>query len=208
MWAACDCGYTLNSTTDPDASYALFTELLETDFLHLYTLPDSISESPSHAVGWAPQAYNVSPSAARGPFGKSAEVENVVVNPLNKTTDWGGEGWAGGPPGLQIWVRGAGNLRDYVGSDQSEGGKMVRIGEIDSLREDVRYGTFRIGMKMSEEAGTCAAFFWVSLGFTLREQQPGTAICVLTVPSTATTQVNWTSNSCHDSPMLRMAAPR
>jgi beta-glucanase (GH16 family) len=39
---------------------------------------------------------------------------------------------------------------------------MVRSGEIDSLRRDMRYGSFRVGMKMSDVPGTCAAFFWVS----------------------------------------------
>lgn len=68
----------------------------------------------------------------------------------------------GGPPGLQLWVRGVNNLSDYVATDPSERGKMVRVAEIDSLRDDIRYGSFRIGMKMAEVEGTCAAFFWVS----------------------------------------------
>lgn len=40
---------------------------------------------------------------------------------------------------------------------------MVRSGEIDSLRRDMRYRSFRVAMKMSDVAGICAAFFWVSL---------------------------------------------
>ncbi|KAF1345913.1 concanavalin A-like lectin/glucanase domain-containing protein, partial [Delphinella strobiligena] len=159
--ASCECGYTLNSTTDQNSSYSLFTDLLETDFLHLYTLPDSIGVPVSKQIGWAPQAYNVSPVAARGPYGKSAEVGNVVLNPLNETYDWGGvEGRNGGDPGLQIWVRGVHNTSDWSIPGSDAEGQMVRIGEIDSLRQDVRYGSFRIGMKMATVEGTCAAFFW------------------------------------------------
>ena len=114
-------------------------------------------------MGWAPQAYNVSPSAARGPYGKASEVGNVVLNPLNSTTTWGGqEGVGGGAPGLQLWVRGVNNLSDYVVTSPAQRGKMIRVGEINSLRRDFRYGSFRIGMKMAEVEGTCAAFFWVS----------------------------------------------
>lgn len=161
--ASCECGYTLNSTTEPNTSYTLFTDLLETDFLHLYTLPDSISVPASKQIGWAPQAYNVSPVAARGPYGKSAEVGNVVLNPLNDTYDWGGvEGKNGGDPGLQIWVRGVSNTSEWSTPGSDVEGQMVRMGEIDSLRQDVRYGSFRIGMKMAAVEGTCAAFFWVS----------------------------------------------
>lgn len=163
--ASCECGYTIGSTETNNAnrSFALFTDLLESDFLHLYTLPTSVSSSDSKAVGWTPQAYNISPTAARGPYGKSAEVDNVVLNPLNSTYDWGGqEGVNGGAPGLQLWVRGVANLSDYVDTDIAERGKMVRVSEIDSLRTDVRYGSFRIGMKMAAIEGTCAAFFWVS----------------------------------------------
>lgn len=88
----------------------------------------------------------------------------MVLNPLNSTFDWGGkDGMRGGPPGLQLWVRGVDNLSDYVAIDPAERGKMVRVAEIDSMRTDMRYGSFRIGMKMAEMEGTCAAFFWVSL---------------------------------------------
>jgi hypothetical protein len=110
----------------------------------------------SEDVGWAVQAYNNSPSSARGPYGKAAEIHNVVLNPLASREDWTGEGKLGGAPGLQIWVRGQQNLLGPVGD------QMVRSGEIDSLRRDMRYGSFRVGMKMSDVPGTCAAFFWVS----------------------------------------------
>jgi hypothetical protein len=151
----CACGYTVNSTNSSNP-FAPFTDFLETDFLHLYNLPDSIDVPASEDVGWAVQAYNNSPSSARGPYGKAAEIHNVVLNPLASREDWTGEGKLGGAPGLQIWVRGQKNLLGPVGD------QMVRSGEIDSLRQDMRYGSFRVGMKMSDVPGTCAAFFWVS----------------------------------------------
>lgn len=167
---SCTCGYTLNSSilTTSNGTYALYTDLLETDFLHLYSIPTSIDDPPSQAVGWTPQAYNVSPSAARGPYGKSAEVGNVVLNPLNNTYTWGREqGMRGGDPGLQIWVRGQSNLSQLVNANGVVQGEMIRGGEIDSIRRDVRYGSFRVGMKMADMEGTCAAFFWVSSSFFL-----------------------------------------
>jgi beta-glucanase (GH16 family) len=106
-------------------------------------------------VGWAVQAYNISPRIARGPYGKSAELENVVLNPLPTRNDWTGEGILGGAPGLQLWVRSQQDLLAVAGD------QMVRVGEIDSMRQDMRYGSFRVGMKMSDIPGTCAAFFWV-----------------------------------------------
>lgn len=113
---SCECGYTVNSTNG-SSPFALFTDFLETDFLHLY---------------------------------------NLVLNPLLSRKDWTGDEKLGGAPGLQLWVRGQ---QDFLGP---VGDQMVRSGEIDSLRRDMRYGSFRVGMKMSEVAGTCAAFFWVS----------------------------------------------
>ncbi|CAD0106271.1 unnamed protein product [Aureobasidium uvarum] len=152
----CECGYTVNATNG-SSPYALFTDLLETDFLHLYNLPDSIDIPASEAVGWAVQAYNVTLSAARGPYGKAAEIDNVVLNPLPSRKAWGGDGQLGGAPGLQVWVR---SQQDLLGP---AGDQMIRSGEIDSLRRDMRYGSFRVGMRMSNVSGTCAAFFWVSV---------------------------------------------
>ncbi|KAI5260804.1 concanavalin A-like lectin/glucanase [Aureobasidium subglaciale] len=149
----CECGYTVNAT-NTSSPFALFTDLLETDFLHLYNLPNSVDIPESEAVGWAVQAYNNTPTTARGPFGKAAEIDNVVLNPLSSRKDWAGEGALGGAPGLQVWVRSQQDLLGPVGS------QMVRMGEINSLRRDMRYGSFRVGMKMSGVKGTCAAFFW------------------------------------------------
>jgi len=138
--AACECGYSVNSTTDP--SYAVFTELVENDFLHT-------SVSDLHTVGWAPQVYNVTAQNARGPFGKSMELENVVTNPLKDSKAWSGEAKLGGDAGLQLWVRG-----------QHQDG-YVSGAEVVSLRNDSLLGSFRVGMKLSNSSGTCGAFFFV-----------------------------------------------
>ena len=56
-----------------------------------------------------------------------------------------------------MWVRGEQDLLSDAGN------QLIRVGEINSLRRDMRYGSFRVGMHMSQIVGTCAAFFWVSL---------------------------------------------
>ena len=138
--ATCDCGYSVNSTSA--LPNAVFTELLESDFLHL--------ENISSNDGWIPQAYNVSAIAARGPLGKSASLANVAANPISNQFDWGGVGAKGGDPGLQLWARAV--IEDG----------MIGMGEITTERRDVMYGSIRVGMKVSNITGTCAAFFWVS----------------------------------------------
>jgi len=120
--ADCRCGYTVNSTSSGD--YALFTNRLSTDFTQ--TLD-----------GWIPQAYNVTPSAARGPCGKVTEVGNVIQN---------------SDTGLELWVRSTPLTID--------GGRDVPIAEIVSSREDILDRSFRVGMQTTKVNGTCGAFFW------------------------------------------------
>ena len=148
--AACECGYTLNSTTA-----TLYTHLLETDFLHLSSFKSSAS--PLNGSDWLPQEYTVSSALARGPYGKNASVDNVRLNPLKNAQDWSGEGVNGGEAGLEVFVR-------KLGEGVKEGG-LVGMGELASSRVDMLFGTFRVGMKLSAVSGTCGAFFWVSAGF-------------------------------------------
>jgi len=135
----CECGYSVNSTTSD--SHAVFTDLLETDFLHL--------QDTTWASGWIVQEYNISSNVSRGPFGKQAQAANVVANPLQDYWSWTGASKHGGDAGLQIWVRG----------DRSD--DVVRMGEIAMKRTDAWYGSFRVAMKMTGVPGTCGAFFWV-----------------------------------------------
>ena len=132
--ADCECGYTVNST--------IYTDLIETDFLHL----NNINES-----GWLPQEYNVSPQDARGPFGKQAQIKNVVTNPLKNKDDWSGDGINGGGAGVQLYVR---------GGEPPKGGS-VPMAEMSTNRTDILYGSFRAGIQLTATNGTCGAFFWV-----------------------------------------------
>ena len=68
--ADCECGYTVNGT--------LYTDLLESDFLHLPNI--------TLDTDWQPQNYTVSAADARGPYGKNASLSNVVSNPLRTIT--------------------------------------------------------------------------------------------------------------------------
>ncbi|KAF1981252.1 glycoside hydrolase family 16 protein [Aulographum hederae CBS 113979] len=141
--AACECGYSINATTTP--THQTYSDLLETDWLHTYNLTKS-------SIGWRPQEYNVTPSAARGPFGKAARVANVVVNPVADEEAWTGTTTlGGGDPGLQVWVR-----RGLEG----ERGDMVGMGEIAAERTDMLFGSYRVAMKMNGVPGTCGAIFW------------------------------------------------
>lgn len=138
--AACECGYSLNKTSD--ASYAVFTELMENDFLHASTTNFT-------SLGWQPQIYNVTAKAARGPFGKDMELTNIVTNPLKDSNAWSGDAEHGGDAGLELWVRG----------DHGDG--LVSGAEMATRRADALLGSFRVGMKLSNSSGTCGAFFYV-----------------------------------------------
>jgi hypothetical protein len=91
----------------------------------------------------------VSSPESRGPFGKQFVVENIETNALKDGKAWTGESDHGGDAGLQLWVRG----------DHSNG--YVSGSELVSVREDCRYGSYRIGMKLAGAKGTCGAFFYV-----------------------------------------------
>ncbi|KAI9718450.1 MAG: hypothetical protein M1812_004171 [Candelaria pacifica] len=94
--ADCECGYSVNATTSPH--YNVFTDLIESNFLHI----DDIKAD----TDWQRQAYNVSAADSRGPYGKLAEVDNVVSNPLKDKNGFSGASTLGGDPGLQLFVRG------------------------------------------------------------------------------------------------------
>lgn len=123
--ADCACGYTVNKTHEPDS--ATFTDLLESDFLHTY----DFSPSTARDMGWVVQEYNQTNSS--GPFGMAKRAENVIVNPIERIWDWGGDGVNGGDPGLQLWVRG-----EVVEGEDGVG--YVPTAEIVSERDDILYG--------------------------------------------------------------------
>ena len=119
--AECACGYSTGSAN----GYALFTDLLETDFLHV----KDITYNDTHDIGWIPQDYNT--SATDGPYGMAKESNNLVPNYIDNKWDYGGPGIVGIDPGLQLWVRST--LIEY------EGDKLVPSAEIVTQREDILY---------------------------------------------------------------------
>jgi hypothetical protein len=165
--AACECGYSINKTSD--TSHAVFTELLENDFLHTST-------EDFNKIGWQAQVYNVSSKNARGPFGKSMDMENIVTNPLKDSKAWAGDAEHGGDAGVELWVRG----------DHGDG--FVSSSELVTMRNDSLYGSFRVGMKLSNSSGTCGAFFFVRSLESLMQSPANN-------PSTTTTRRKSTSNS-------------
>lgn len=121
-------------------SPVLFTHMLETNF----TSMKELSGTPE----WIKQQFNVSAQAGRGKFGKSFLPENVFLWP---------------------------EADDLQGSAQSQGSLALRVGsqitsfnsitaaEVDTSRMDMLWGSYRATMKLSQVAGTCAAFFWVRI---------------------------------------------
>ena len=95
------------------------------------------------------QEFNLTAKRARGDFGEMFVVNNVY-------TDLGRDGDRNenneGDAGLQLVVQ----------TSPVDG--MVPVAEIDSSRVDLRWGSFRAGIKVPDVPGTCAAFFWVQRG--------------------------------------------
>lgn len=134
--ADCACGYTVNKTSDD--VYTVFTDMIETDFLHTY----DFENNTAHSIGWMPQTYNQSDSS--GPFGMAKMADNVVTNPLMSIWDWGGEGLDGGDPGLQLWVK--------TDTLRGDGLWYVPTAEIVSERDDILYGKLLPAYPRSSEA--------------------------------------------------------
>ncbi|KXL48288.1 MAG: glycoside hydrolase family 16 protein [Acidomyces sp. 'richmondensis'] len=144
--ADCECGHTINSTVR-------FMESLETTFSQ--TTNTSVTWSSEAGIPWRAQQYNVTPAAARGPYGKAAELRNVIVS----------------EDGLQLWVRSQ-LLDDGIA-------QLVPMAEVVTARNDMLYGSFRVGMKTTSVNGTCGAFFFyhnnseeIDMEFLSREQRP------------------------------------
>lgn len=140
--ADCECGYSVNKTTDE--SYAVFTDLLESDFTTLTNITID--------TDWVIQSWEVNKQASRGPYGRRTEPRNVISNPA-KDGNVSAEGIYGGQAGLELYVRKLGSDKDHIS-----------VAEVDSKRTDMRYGSFRAGIKATDIDGTCGAFFWY--GFT------------------------------------------
>ena|ERR1700761_740481 len=84
--------------------------------------------------GWQLQEYAIPAYPEKDqPFARETTRDNVILT----------------KEGVQLVVRPAND-------------RVVPGAELVTPRADMRYGSFRVGMKGSSVSGTCAAFFWVS----------------------------------------------
>ncbi|KAI0166560.1 glycoside hydrolase, family 16 [Xylariaceae sp. FL1272] len=136
----CECGYSIGN--DTNGAPIIFTDLTETDFVHVDITTDGRGKL------WSPQGYNRSSEVARGPYGESYAVGNVLSNVIQDPNVFSGSGNLGSDAGLRLVVRG--ETHD----------DMVSVAETATTELDYFYGTFRVGMKTTDVPGTCSAFFW------------------------------------------------
>jgi beta-glucanase (GH16 family) len=71
---------------------------------------------------------------------------------------WSGPGTKGSDPGVQLIVSG---VSDGGFSQSGIGYGYIAGAQMNSVRQDLRYGTFRALMKLPSVNGTCSSFFWV-----------------------------------------------
>lgn len=137
----CECGFSVNTTSTNH--YGLFTNIVETDFLHA----TNVTYSGVGSTGWMPQVYNVTAEQSRGEYGRLNNLSTIVTSPLS-AGEWSGQPANGpGDPGLQLWVR----------SEVEDG--LVPTAELALQDDDILYGSFRVAMKVPRINGTCSAFF-------------------------------------------------
>ncbi|KAL8811932.1 MAG: hypothetical protein Q9223_007416 [Gallowayella weberi] len=75
------------------------------------------------------------------PHNMQYKLENVIPNPKSKSS---------GDPGLQLYVRGP-----------TADNAPVSAAELMTTRGDMHYGSYRVALKYSREAGTCGSMFWM-----------------------------------------------
>ncbi|KAF9875647.1 hypothetical protein CkaCkLH20_07028 [Colletotrichum karsti] len=151
--AACECGYAANIT----GTVEIFTDLIETDFTRVRDIQNN--------TDWARQEFNKTNSNARGPLGENFTPTNVAS--VHQGSSSFGLSSTKTDAGLQLLVE----------SSTRDG--LVPGAEIDTVRNDLQYGSFRAMMKVPDVAGTCAAFFWyyndtqeIDMEFLTREFNP------------------------------------
>ncbi|KAI1505516.1 glycoside hydrolase family 16 protein [Biscogniauxia marginata] len=143
VWADCECGYSI--TTGSDNTQHVFTDLLESDFVHLDVTGDTTEYGK---YGWAPQVFNVSMRAARGTYGQAFVAGDETSSNTADNNVFTGPGSKGGDAGLQLTVKS--EILD----------NMVQSSELATTDLSYFYGTFRAGIKVTDISGTCSAFFW------------------------------------------------
>ncbi|KAF3031289.1 hypothetical protein E8E12_001111 [Didymella heteroderae] len=101
---------------------------------------------------WKIKNLRLDYNPGNGRFGRIVEERNVILNPARDPSV------APDGPSLQGTDIDAG-LQLIVRSELAEG-NLVSSGQIQSIREDVRFGSFRAYMRSTPIDGTCAASFW------------------------------------------------
>lgn len=144
--AGCECGYriTRSDNTPLQSTTLLYTDAVETNFREIHNL----SQFQDWKIKFV--RFNYVPDSGR--FGKRVEATNIVPNPVRDVgAGWNGPSTQGAnvDAGLQLIVR------STLSKDQE-----VSTGQIQSTREDVRFGSFRAYMRTAPINGTCAAHFW------------------------------------------------
>ncbi|KUJ09920.1 glycoside hydrolase family 16 protein [Mollisia scopiformis] len=139
--AFCECGYATSISVNGTLTSYVFTDLIESDFVHIQDVASD--------TDWSRQNYSVTALAARGPYGMQFSLDNIVSNPLPNASTWSGPGTKGADPGVQLQVSGGVPKDGYIVGAQ-----------MNSNRQDLRYGTFRALMKLPSVNGTCSSFFW------------------------------------------------
>ncbi|KAK9794255.1 putative GH16 domain-containing protein [Seiridium cardinale] len=141
--ADCECGYSI--TTGDDLSTELFTDILESDFVHIdYTRSDNKKKI------WATQVYKTNATAARSVYGEWFTTSNVEGNTIADMDTWTEDGPDRRDAGLEL----------RVGSVVADG--MVQNGQVATTTdEEYFHGSYRASIKVSAVEGTCTAFFWV-----------------------------------------------
>ncbi|KAE8442007.1 hypothetical protein EG329_003943 [Mollisiaceae sp. DMI_Dod_QoI] len=137
----CECGYATSVSVGGAVTSYVFTDLIESDFLHVPNV--------AYDTDWSRQNYSVSAADARGPYGMQYSLDNIISNPMPNNSAWSGPGKIGPEPGVQLIVNGGIPADGYIVGAQ-----------MNSVRQDLRYGTYRALMKLPSVSGTCGAFFW------------------------------------------------
>ncbi|RSL93637.1 hypothetical protein CDV31_014631 [Fusarium ambrosium] len=133
VFGICECGY---SIVDLESQQPIFfTDYLETDFTRLPVI--------SQNNDWVRQQFTVSAEDGRGDYGKAFKPENIRTYMAEM------KGRLDEEAGLHLLV---GSVIDDDGA--------IPGSELDTERQDLHWGSFRAGMKLTPSNGTCAAFFW------------------------------------------------
>ena len=81
---------------------------------------------------------------------------NVMSNPIANASNWVGPPVSAGDPGVQLSVSGGVPPNAFV-----------QVAQMNSVRQDLLFGTYRALIKATSVPGTCTAFFWVSISLLL-----------------------------------------